>query len=223
MKNIISIVILIGLVGCAREEHLKSYKPQNVVSFGMNTGVYNDVSGILMDTIKISKSLTYTKDINLTNIDGINSIRVTNEVGSTIQNIAVDKSKQNYSISIPGIMAGNSTYRIFLDGINGINKTTIINLHAFTNWLPTAAMVKDDANKRLDFTNSSDLDRRFGGRVDEYRVSVNGNVRKQDESPYFPLTVNNGFTLGLSYTIKIEVLDNDGGVSAAVEQNITIN
>lgn len=176
-----------------------------------------------MDTIKVSKSTLYNKEVSMSNTDGIKTIRITNEIGTVINEQLIEFGKLTYKLSIPGIVAGNTTYRIQLVEVSGNILTTTLNLHGFSNWLPVASMVKDDANKRMDFTASLDQDRRFGGGVSEYRVYVNGNLRKQDESPYFPLNTSNGFTIGSSYTIKMETIDNDGAISAAVEQNITIN
>lgn len=223
MKKISIILIIFILASCAKEEHLKQFKLVNQLSFGTSTGSFNSISGILTDTIKITKSTTWAKELNFVNISGLKTIKVTNELGSIIQELPIEKGKLNYALSIPGIIAGNTSFRVLITEISGNVQTIIVNIHGFSNWLPVASMVKDDANKRLDFTGSIDQDKRFGGLVDEYRVSVNGNLRKQDETPYFPLTVNNGFTIGQSYIIKIEAIDNDGAVSAAVEQNVTIN
>jgi hypothetical protein len=222
MKNIIYILIVL-IASCSREDHLKQFKPKNQLSFSSSSGFYNASSGILTDTIKVSKSAIYNKDISLSNTDGIKSIRITNEIGTLINEQLIEAGKLTYKLTVPGIIAGNTTYRIQLVEVSGNIQTISLNLYGFNNWLPLATFTKDDANKRLDFTQSIDQDRRFGGRVFEYRVYVNGNLRKQDETPYFVTTTNNGFTIGNSYLVKLEVIDNDGAVSAFVEQNVTIN
>ena len=216
-------ILIIFIASCSREEHLKQFKLVNQVGFNTTTGSFNSNSGILTDTIKISKSTTWAKELNFVNMSGLKTIKVTNEVGSIIQELPIESGKLNYSLSIPGIIAGNTTYRILITEISGNIQTISLNLHGFTNWLPVATFTNDDANKRLDFTQSYDLDKRFGGGVSEYRVYVNGNLRKQDETPYFVTTTNNGFTIGNTYLVKLEVIDNDGGVSPPIEQNITVN
>ena len=223
MKNIIYLLIVIILSSCSREEYLKQYKPNNQIGFSVSTGNYNSSSGVLTDTIKLSKSTTYTKEVTLTNTEGLKSIRITNEIGTLISEQVIEQGKLNYSLTIPGIITGNTIYRIQFVEISGNIQTITVNLYGFSNWLPVATFTNDDANKRLDFTQSYDLDKRFGGGVSEYRVYVNGNLRKQDETPYFVTTTNNGFTIGNTYLVKLEAIDNDGAVSAAVEQNVTIN
>lgn len=222
MKNIIYISILCTLLSCAREEYLKNYKLPKEISFaGSATGSINASTKTILDTVKISKVKEYAKMIRLQSIDGLKEIRVTMN-GVTIQSIAINASTKDYQIKFPVTAAGQNRYKIDLIETTGNIESYDLYLFAFDNWLPEAKLTYNPQESRLVFTDSKDLDERFGGRISEYRVTVNNVLRKQDENPYFLTSQNNGFTKGSSYMIRLEVIDNDG-VIGFTENNITIN
>lgn len=223
MKYSTILYLIIFLFSCSREEHFKNFIPERDVKFsGSNTGTFTASINQFTDTIKYSKYKEWTKKISFVSVDGLKSIRVFNQSKVMIAEYPIDLNIKDYNIIVPVLSTGLINYKIEFLETNGKSNFVDLLIYSFDNWLSVANINYNIAEKKLDFSKSFDLDQRFGGKIDEFRVSVNGFVRKQDESNYFLATINNGFTVGQTYMIKLETIDNDG-VASSTEQNITIN
>lgn len=221
MKKIL-ILILCGLLGCSREDYLKEKRPFGTLlfqSFSSPTGQFNN--NLLIDSLKYPLNRAWVKTIEFQSVERLHAIEVRNGV-ELLSHIEISPSQLRYEISIPISSLGQQNFWIDVIDWSENREVIRLNLNVFDNLPPMAQLEYNQAQKMIDFSKSYDLDERFGGGIFEYRVYVNGILRKQDEVSNFSTTINNGFRMGSSYQVRLEVIDRDGAVSGK-EMNVVVN
>lgn len=213
-------IVLILISSCSRDDHFKNYTYNNEYNFGTSTtGTYNASTSTLLDTIKISKTTIYTKNIEINTTEGIENIVVTNGASTSYPTITDKKFVINHQTK--GIDNGVEDITVSINYKNGNSKKLYIKLYTFINMSPIANLVYDANNKILDFSSSLDQDSRFGGKISEYQVTINGVLRKKDETPTFVMTEINSIVSGKSYNVKLDVYDNDN-ITNTIEKTINL-
>lgn len=226
MKKILFTIIgvITGVItllsSCSRADHLKNYNnTSSDVSFNGTTGNYNASLSTFYDTLKVSKNVTYSKSITLNNTEGIKDVVISNGINTV--NGSLNNKIIDFSIPTKGLDNTNEDLVITINYINGNTKKMYVKLYTFINLTPVANMVFDVSTKTLDFSSSYDLDARFGGKITEYQVTINGVLRKRNEVPNFLMNEINSIVSGKSYNVKLDVFDNDG-VSNSIEKSINL-
>lgn len=213
-------IVLILISSCSRDDHFKNYAYQNEYNFGTSTtGSYNASTSTFLDTQKISKTTIYTKNIEINTTEGIEKIVVTN--GTNVSYPIISEKKFTINHQTKGIDNGVEDIIVSINYVNGNIKKFYIKLFTFKNMIPVANMVFDNNSKILDFTTSYDQDQRFGGKVSEYQVTINGVLRKKDENPNFIMSEINSIVPGKSYNVKLDIFDNDN-ISSTIEKTINL-
>jgi hypothetical protein len=220
LKKFLSLsLVLIVISSCSRDDHFKNYTYSNEYNFGTSTtGIYNASTSTLLDTQKISKTTIYTKNIEINTTEGIENIVVTNGISTSYPTITDKKFVINHQTK--GI-EGVEDITVTINYKNGNTKKLYIKLYTFINMLPIANLVYDANNKLLDFSSSFDQDSRYGGKINEYQVTINGVLRKKDENPNFLMTEINSIVAGKSYNIKLDIFDNDNSIST-IEKTLNL-
>lgn len=205
------------LISCDRKDYLESLNTPPVL---LKQG---NISSNVIDSVKLTTSSIYSLPLELTDkdlnverleftvlngngffIDGsgnrINELTNVSDLMTVLYNTNNDIT--NHVLAISAIDAFNQKSSL------NVTVTAFDNLTPVASCIATLIGVNDPREYKLDASSSIDRDENFGGYLQKYKFTINGN----------PISVTNDFLNYIfpsagNYDISVQVQDNDGAWS----------